>query len=111
MKIRLALLPAGILLVLSGCAMFTAWKSIPPPGGCDQCHSIPISADWKVAYQAPVLGDERGRVYFQTEAYTIPPTEKPVSPLEQRKVEELQCFACHKAPSTAHKERKGKFHH
>ena len=38
---------------VAGCAMFTAWKTIPPPGGCDQCHTVPISNNWQVTYQAP----------------------------------------------------------
>lgn len=102
---------AGALVAFSGCAMFTAWKTIPPPGGCDQCHTVPISANWQVAYKAPMLNDEKNRNYFQTEAYTMPHAGRPDSPLEQRKVEELQCFNCHKSPNLAHKERGGRFHH
>lgn len=95
-----------------GCAMFMAWKSIPPPGGCDQCHSMPISANWQVAYQAPVLTDERStQEYFQTSQYTMPQTSKPASSLDIRKVDELPCFECHKAPTPAHKARMGRFHH
>jgi len=29
-----------LVAVAGGCAMFTSWKSIPPPGGCDQCHTV-----------------------------------------------------------------------
>jgi len=109
---KLFLATAAIVgLLVSGCAMFTSWKSIPPPGGCDQCHTVPISANWQVAYKAPMLSDERNRLPFQTEAYTMPKEEKPVSPLEKRKVEELRCFECHKSPSPAHTGRMGRFHH
>jgi len=94
-----------------GCAMFTAWKTIPPPGGCDQCHTVAISNNWQIAYKAPALSDERNRVSFQTEGYTMPQTSKPGSVLDLRKVEELKCFECHKSPNTSHKERKGRFHH
>jgi len=97
--------------VLIGCAMFTAWKAIPPPGGCDQCHSQPISSNWTVAYKAPILSDEKDRKYFQTEKYNLPATEKPASSLEVRKVEDENCFECHRAPTPAHKGRKGRFHH
>lgn len=106
-----ALLFTAVASIVAGCAMFTSWKSIPPPGGCDQCHSIPITTNWHVTYKAPNLNDEKNRPYFQTEAYTMPRKEQPVSVLEERKVEELPCFECHKTPTPAHKERKGRFHH
>lgn len=102
----LALLPLSY-----GCAMLMGWQSIPPPGGCDKCHTIPISADWQIAYQPVILTDERDRPYFQTEEYTMPQTTRPVSSLDIRKVEELPCFECHKEPDAAHKGRVGKFHH
>jgi hypothetical protein len=103
----------GILLTLSlpACAMFTAWKSIPPPGGCDQCHTTPISTDWQVAYKAPILTDERNREYFQTPEYNMPKQNQPSSVLDLRKVEELKCFECHKSPTPAHGGRSGRFHH
>lgn len=100
-----------IAAFLPGCAMFQAWKSIPAPGGCDQCHTVPISNNWKVTYRAANLTDERNRNYFQTEAYTMQRQEQGKSPLEQRKVEELRCFECHKSPNEAHKGRMGRFHH
>ena len=59
--------------LLVGCSMFTAWKSIPPPGGCDQCHSVEIATNWRVTYQAARLTDERGHEYFQTAAGSFPP--------------------------------------
>lgn len=102
---------AVVILILSGCAMFQSWQSIPPPGGCDQCHTIPINANWQVAYKAPILSDERGRDYFKTTEYNMPRTDQPSSSLEMRKVEELKCFECHKAPNAAHKGRMGRFHH
>jgi hypothetical protein len=99
------------IFLVCGCAMFSAWKTIPPPGGCDQCHTIPISANWQVAYKPPILSDERNREYFQTGEYAMPKTAQPASSLELRKVEELKCFECHKAPDAAHKGRTGRFHH
>ena len=107
-------LPATFLLMLalSGCSMFTAWKSIPPPGGCDQCHSTELSANWKVAYQAATVADERGQLAFQTSQYNTPIRKnQPSSALDLRKSEDSRCFDCHSAPTPAHKERKGKFHH
>jgi len=101
----------AVLLLLCGCAMFQAWQEIPPPGGCDQCHTLPISSNWQVAYKAPILSDERGRDFFKTPEYNMPKGDQPSSSLEIRKVEELKCFECHKAPNTAHRERMGRFHH
>ena len=110
MKFAILLL-AGCVFTISGCAMFTAWKSIPPPGGCDQCHTAPISANWQATYQAAVVTDERGRLPFQTPEYNQPSLGGQQSPLDAKKVEEKACFDCHKAPTPAHKEHKGRFHH
>ena len=111
MSKSLILLVPLIFLVTAGCAMVSAWKSIPPPGGCDQCHTVPISSNWQVAYKAPILTDERNRTYFQTEEYTMTQTGKPESQMEKRKLEEQSCFECHRSPSPAHKGRKGSYHH
>lgn len=100
-----------LLFTLCGCTMFGAWRTIPPPGGCDQCHTVSITNNWKVAYAAPNLTDERNREFFQTEAYNMPVTSQPNAVLEVSKVAELRCFECHKTPNAAHKERKGRFHH
>jgi hypothetical protein len=91
--------------------MMTAWKAIPPPGGCDECHTVPISNNWRVAYQPPILHDEKDTLYFQTGKYTMPATEKPKSAMELRKTTDENCFECHKAPSPSHVGRKGRFHH
>ncbi|NMC72813.1 MAG: cytochrome C [Geobacteraceae bacterium] len=109
---KLLLSGCGAALLLAvGCAMLSAWRAIPPPGGCDQCHTVPISSNWQVAYQAPILSDEKGRPYFQTEKYNLPATEKPASSLVVRKGEDENCFECHRAPTPAHKGRMGRFHH
>ena len=100
-----------VLLLSSGCTMFTAWKTIPPPGGCDQCHTVPISANWQVVYKAPNLSDERDKLSFQTEQGTMPQGPKPASSLDIRKVEEQACFECHRSPNAKHLERKGRYHH
>lgn len=111
-KTLLLLVPAALSLqILVSCAMFTAWRAIPAPGGCEECHKVPISANWQVTYKPAMLSDERNRVYFQTEEYNKPPGDKPMSSADKRKVEELACFECHNAPDSAHKTMKGKFHH
>ena len=110
MKFALLIL-LTVVMGLEGCAMFGAWKSIPPPGGCDQCHTVSISTNWQVAYHAANVADERGRQSFQTPEYNSVIKGGMESPIETKKVEELRCFECHKEPTPAHRERKGRFHH
>jgi hypothetical protein len=112
MKAMCLALLTGVILLQCACGMMMAWKSIPPPGGCEQCHTGAISADWRVAYQAPNLTDERNREPFQTEEYTMSARPgQPSSSLEIRKVQDLKCFECHRSPSTEHKARSGRYHH
>ena len=99
------------LVALNGCSMFTAWKSIPAPGGCDQCHTVAISANWQITYHPATVADERGRQAFQTPEYNSTQNSNATSPIESKKVEELRCFECHKSPTPAHRERMGRFHH
>jgi hypothetical protein len=110
MKYVLSFLAITVVTV-SGCTMFTAWKSIPPPGGCDQCHTLPITANWQAIYKPALVADERGRLPFQTPEYNQPELGGQTSPLEAKKVEEKACFDCHKAPTKSHKDMKGRFHH
>lgn len=102
------LLSTGALL--TGCTMFGAWKAIPPPGGCDQCHSVPINSRWSVTYKAAALSRSDNAEVFQTPEYTMR-DDRPTSPMEIQKLEEAKCFDCHKEPSPAHRQRKGRFHH
>jgi hypothetical protein len=108
---KVAISVISALIMLEGCAMLGAWKSIPPPGGCDQCHTMAIDTNWKVAYQPAALSDERGRPYFQTPEYNRPEGSRITSEQHARKTAELPCFECHKAPTPAHLTRKGRFHH
>ena len=109
MKYAILLLSACVVAI-SGCAMVSAWKSIPPPGGCDQCHTVAISSNWQVAYAPAAVSDERGRLAFQTSEFNQP-TLGVQKPLDTKQVEEKACFDCHKAPTPAHKQHKGRFHH
>lgn len=111
MLFRSFLLVPAAFIFLTGCAMFAAWKTIPPPGGCDQCHTVPIGHNWKVVYEAPSLTDERDKLAFQTDRASMPQPSQPASSLDLRKVEEQPCFECHRAPNSQHRERKGRFHH
>lgn len=111
MKYLVAIAALCFFMSMAGCAMFSAWKSIPPPGGCDQCHTVAITTNWQIMYQAANVADERGRQSFQTPEYNLTLKGKQQSPLEEKMVEEVACFDCHKSPSPQHRERKGRFHH
>ncbi len=97
-----------VAIGLCGCAMFTSWKAIPPPGGCNQCHTLPINAKWTVAYAPVTLSDESGKYSWQTEASVLPEQE---SPMQQQKISEEPCFRCHREPNKAHTDRLGRYHH
>jgi len=107
----LLLLLAGALLTLNACTMLTAWRSIPAPGGCEDCHKVPISANWQVSIKSVGLTDERGGLSFQQPDSLMMRTEKPASSIEKQKLEGLACFECHNSPDTQHKQMKGRFHH
>ncbi len=108
---------AAILVLAAGCSltacsMFTAWKSIPPPGGCNECHTVEISANWKVLYQPVALSDERGSLPFQHPQYVMPGRpDQPRSSLEVQKVSDSRCYDCHNAPDQAHRKYTGRYHH
>jgi len=110
MKLLIPLI-AVMLYTLPACTMFTAWRSIPAPGGCEECHKLPISANWQVSYKPATLTDERGRVAFQLPESLVTKSETPATVHEKQKLEQLPCFDCHNSPDAGHKGRKGKFHH
>jgi len=91
-----------------GCAMFTSWKAIPPPGGCDQCHTKAIGNNWQIAMTTAIVHDETGREPWQRPESMLPPES---SPLEQQKITEQRCFRCHKGPNRAHIQYRGRYHH
>jgi hypothetical protein len=97
-----------VAALLWGCAMFHSWKAIPPPGGCDKCHTVPISSDWQLAYRPATIHNETGKNAWQSPQSVLPPE---TSPLEKKKVTEERCFRCHKSPDQAHIEYKGWYHH
>ncbi len=101
-----------LCLLASGCTMATAWKSIPPPGGCDRCHTVAIATNWQVRYQAATIADERGQLPFQTPQYNTPiGQQRSALRPDSKKVEQQQCFACHHAPTSAHRGFSGSYHH
>ena len=111
-KVLVVIGAGGLLMALVGCNMFRAWQAIPPPGGCDQCHTVPISTNWSVSYKPVALTDESGKLSFQTEQYTMQNVDrKGTSTLDLRKTEEQRCFECHRSPNQAHKTKSGRYHH
>lgn len=106
---RTLLLATLSVMILVGCAMFKSWKSIPPPGGCDQCHRVPIAYNWVLVYQPVTLNDESGKLAWQQPESLQ--TKTPTDRLEQQKMTEQRCFRCHKGPNEAHSDRVGRYHH
>lgn len=100
---------SALFLLILGCGFLGNWKSIPPPGGCEQCHAKQISANWQVAYRPADINDEQDRNRWQR-PQALSPVDPPAQ-LEQTKITEQQCFRCHKGPDRAHMEYKGRFHH
>jgi hypothetical protein len=107
-KSSIVLVLVPLFLGLLGCTMFVSWRSIPPPGGCDQCHTLPISADWRVALKPVALADESGRESWQKGVLYIPAGD---APLQEQKLTEERCFRCHKSPDRAHADYRGRYHH
>lgn len=98
-----------VFFLLVGCGMFGAWKAIPPPGGCEQCHAKQISADWQIVYRPADINDELDRYRWERPQAVAP--DEPAQQMEQTKVTEQRCFRCHKGPDKAHLEYKGRYHH
>lgn len=108
---RLVAILTLLLGVQTGCAMLTAWKRIPAPGGCDQCHSVSIAANWQISYQAATVSDERGQLPFQSPHYNTPLSQRNLPPRLEVGRSEQACFDCHAVPTPAHKGRTGRYQH
>lgn len=103
------LIPFALILAgICGCAMLGSWKAIPPPGGCDQCHTKQISANWEAAIVPARITSETGTEPWQSPESVVP--EEP-SPLEEKKLTEQRCFRCHNAPDLKHRKYRGRYHH
>jgi hypothetical protein len=97
-----------LLLGAAGCAMIGSWRAIPPPGGCDRCHQVPVSANWSIVYVPVAMLDDEGHLPWQRPQ---PPATSAITPLEERMVTEQPCFDCHRGPDRAHGSYKGRYHH
>ena len=95
-------------LLLAGCAMFSAWKEIPAPEGCSECHQVSINGDWQVLYKPADLNDETGKFGWQQPSALDPETP---APQEQREVLQQECFRCHRTPDKDHKTYRGNYRH
>lgn len=95
-------------VVVSGCAMISGWRSIPPPGGCDRCHAVPINANWQATITVAKLSREDGTPPWQQEESVQPPT---LSATDQQLLQDERCFRCHREPNSTHREYRGRYHH
>lgn len=96
-------------VTLSGCAMFSSWTAIPPPGGCDRCHTVAISANWRATITPVQLTGEVGKPAWQREGSMT--TGTPDSQVEQQLLSDERCFRCHNEPDDKHREQRGNYHH
>lgn len=96
------------VITLSGCAMFRSWTAIPPPGGCDRCHTVAISANWRATIAPVQLTGEDGKPPWQQQESVLPAA---TSPVEQQLLSDERCFRCHNEPDATHRERRGSYHH
>jgi hypothetical protein len=106
--IRFVLVIVVVASVLLGCAMLTAWQSIPPPGGCDQCHKFKISANWVASFESVKSVDETGQITGQKSGTVLDKTI--LGDMEPQEVPEQYCFRCHKSPDGVHLDYKGSYH-
>jgi len=102
----------GLLMsvaLLCGCSMLSHWQAIPPPGGCDQCHRVPIAHNWELVYQPVMLSNESGAYPWQQPSALLEdlPSEGPA----RQKITEARCFDCHQSPDREHLERTGRYQH
>jgi len=95
-------------ITLSGCVMFTSWTSIPPPGGCDRCHTVAINANWRATITPVQLTREDGTPPWQQEESVLPAA---TAPAEQQLLSDERCFRCHREPDDSHREQSGRYHH
>ena len=102
-------LPLLVLPFVAGCAMLTSWRAIPPPGGCDRCHQVPLTADWQAVYVPATMLDEEGHLPWQRPQ--PPVSAQSASALEDRMLTEQPCFDCHQGPNRDHAAYKGRYHH
>ncbi len=118
---------AGALVGIAGCVAGHLTRDIPPPGGCDRCHTSRISSNWELAFTPVQIGREGGVVEARDivlqEVQRLPVHEKvPVRRLEVYAAQTppetvgdaetgIQCFACHKSPGPPHEKTRGQFPH
>lgn len=81
-------------------------RAIPPPGGCDQCHRVPVSADWQAVLTSAEV-PHPGERYPWQRPDAVGTTEA-TGPVHQN-IEEA-CFQCHQSPDLAHADYHGRYH-
>lgn len=76
------------LLLLPACTFYSS-GSAAPASAVKQPKPlvVPVSKNWQVTEEPPMLSDERGRLPFQTEQSVQPAGAKPVSPANNRTIE------------------------
>jgi len=85
MKLFHLLILSGTLLFLCSCTMFYSGQSDPAAAvQSPKPLSVPVGKNWQVVEEAPKLGDDRGRLPFQTEQSLQPDGAKTAAPVDNR---------------------------
>lgn len=118
--------PLALAVVMTGCIVSHVTRPVPPPGGCDVCHRVPIGGGWRLAW-TPVQWEEGAPVAdveAKFQALSLAPVHAGVPAGRLRVFAAgvtpealdaegmgLQCFACHEAPDVKHAPLRGVFPH
>lgn len=124
--------PLALVAVVAGCVVSHVTRPVPPPGGCDVCHRVPIGGGWRIAW-TPVQWEEGAPVADRPPvadvesrflALSLMPvhSEVPAGKLKVFAAElppdaldeggtGTRCFACHEAPDVKHAPLRGLFIH
>jgi hypothetical protein len=77
------------ILTLCSCTIFYGKQSAATPEvqSTPKPLAVPVGKNWQVTEEPPKLSNETGRLPFQLEQSLQPEVAKPVSPVDNRKIE------------------------
>jgi hypothetical protein len=88
MRYAIRLTLSASFLFLCACATFESKQQTPPQEVPKKILAVPVSKNWQLIEEAPVLTNERNDYLpFQTERSVQPAGAQPTSPVEKRKIE------------------------
>jgi hypothetical protein len=89
MKFIVAAVLSMALVTLCSCTIFYGKQSAAAPEvqSSPKALAVPVGKNWQVTEEPPKLSNETGRLPFQLEQSLQPEVAKPVSPVDNRKIE------------------------